>query len=118
AVALFYRGSPDWRNKSDNQGRCSQDAPDTECCALVSILGTRVLRVEDPKFLTTGGVYADDLRDPRLEGAGYVTYVRSVVAHARITVDVSAALEQPGVLAVVTGEDLADLAPPPPPMPF
>src|SRR5437763_760944 len=81
-------------------------------------MGTRVLRIEDPKFLTTGGVYADDLRDPRLEGAGHVTYVRSVMAHARITVDVSAALEQPGVLAIVTGEGLADLAPPPPPMPF
>ena len=84
----------------------------------MSILGTRVLRIEDPKFLTTGGVYTDDLRDPRLDGAGYVTYVRSVVAHARVTVDVSAALEQPGVLAVVTGEDLADLPMPPPPMPF
>ncbi|HMC69325.1 MAG TPA: molybdopterin cofactor-binding domain-containing protein, partial [Mycobacteriales bacterium] len=84
----------------------------------MSILGTRVLRIEDPKFLTTGGVYTDDLRDPRLNGAGYVTYVRSVVAHARVTVDVSAALEQPGVIAVVTGEDLADLPMPPPPMPF
>jgi carbon-monoxide dehydrogenase large subunit len=84
----------------------------------VSILGTRVLRVEDPKFLTTGGVYVDDLTDPRLDGAGYVTYVRSVVAHARITVDASAAREQPGVIAVVTGADLADLAAPPPPMPF
>ena len=84
----------------------------------MSILGTRVLRIEDPKFLTTGGVYADDLRDPRLDGAAYVTYVRSVMAHARITVDASEAREQPGVVAVVTGDDLADLAPPPPPMPF
>ena len=84
----------------------------------MSILGTRVLRIEDPKFLTTGGVYADDLRDPRLDGAGHVTYVRSVVAHARITVDVSAAKDLPGVIAVVTGDDLADLPAPPPPMPF
>jgi aerobic carbon-monoxide dehydrogenase large subunit len=84
----------------------------------VSILGTRVLRVEDPKFLTSGGVYVDDLRDPRLEGALHVTYVRSVVAHARITVDGSEATGAPGVVAVVTGADLADLAPPPVPMPF
>ena len=91
---------------------------DAPCSPFVSILGTRVLRVEDPKFLTTGGVYVDDLRDPRLDAAGYVTYVRSVVAHARITVDASAAREQPGVIAVVTGADLADLAAPPPPMPF
>ena len=73
----------------------------------MSILGTRVLRIEDPKFLTTGAVYTDDLRDPRLEGAGYVTYVRSVVAHARITVDATAARELPGVIAVVTGEEAA-----------
>jgi CO/xanthine dehydrogenase Mo-binding subunit len=28
----------------------------------VSILGTRVIRTEDPRFLTTGGVYTDDMR--------------------------------------------------------
>ena len=27
----------------------------------VSIRGTRVLRTEDPRFLTTGGVYTDEL---------------------------------------------------------
>ncbi len=47
-----------------------------------SILGNRVLRKEDPKFLTTGGVYVDDLLDePLLAGAAHVTYVRSSVAH-------------------------------------
>ena len=84
----------------------------------MSILGTRVLRVEDPKFLTTGGVYADDLRDPRLEGSAFVTYVRSPVAHARVTVDASAAADHPGVLGVFTAADVADLNQPPPPMPF
>ena len=35
-----------------------------------SILGNRVLRKEDPKFLTTGGKYVDDLLDePLLAGA-------------------------------------------------
>ena len=82
----------------------------------MSILGTRVLRLEDPKFLTTGGVYTGDLRDPRLAGAGHVTYVRSVMAHARITVDASAAREHPGVVAVFTAEDLADVEPPSPPI--
>jgi aerobic carbon-monoxide dehydrogenase large subunit len=48
----------------------------------MSILGNRVLRTEDPKFLTSGGVYTDDLR---LQGALHVTYVRSTVAHARLT---------------------------------
>ncbi|MDQ1695862.1 MAG: aerobic carbon-monoxide dehydrogenase large subunit, partial [Frankiaceae bacterium] len=86
------------------------------CSRTVSILGTRVLRVEDPKFLTSGGVYADDLRDPRLEGAGHVTYVRSVMAHARFTVDVSAAAATPGVLGVFTAADFADLELPPLPL--
>ena len=49
-----------------------------------SILGNRVLRKEDPKFLTTGGMYVDDLLDePLLAGAAHVTYVRSTVAHGR-----------------------------------
>jgi len=74
----------------------------------VSILGTRVLRTEDPRFLTTGGIYTDDLRLP---GACHVQFVRSAVAYARIaSVDVSAALEAPGVIAAFTGADLAGLA--------
>jgi carbon-monoxide dehydrogenase large subunit len=70
----------------------------------VSILGNRVLRREDPKFLTTGGVYGEDLP---LEGALWVTFVRSTMAHARIIdLDVSAALEQPGVVGVYTAADI------------
>ena len=73
-----------------------------------SILGNRVLRKEDPKFLTTGGVYVDDLLDePLLAGAYRVTYVRSTVAHGRITdIDVSDALAMPGVVAIFTAADL------------
>lgn len=73
-----------------------------------SILGNRVLRKEDPKFLTTGGVYVDDLRDePLLQGAAHVTYVRSTVAHGTIrSIDASAALEMPGVIGVYTAADL------------
>ncbi len=84
----------------------------------MSILGTRVLRSEDPGFLTRGGVYTDDVVDPRLAGACHVSFVRSPVAHARISaVDVSAALASPGVVAVFTGDDLAEIAPAPPPVP-
>ena len=73
-----------------------------------SILGNRVLRKEDPKFLTTGGMYVDDLLDePMLAGAGHVTYVRSSVAHGVITnIDVSEALQRPGVVAIFTAADL------------
>jgi carbon-monoxide dehydrogenase large subunit len=76
-------------------------------------MGTRVVRVEDPRLLTTGGTYTDDLREPELTGAAYVTFVRSPYAHARITgVDVSAARGVPGVVEVLTGQDTDDLPAP------
>jgi carbon-monoxide dehydrogenase large subunit len=72
-----------------------------------SILGTRVQRKEDPKFLTSGGVYADDVDDPRLAGAAQAVYVRSAVAHGTIeSIDIESALEMPGVLAIHTAESL------------
>ncbi len=78
----------------------------------MSILGNRVLRKEDPKFLTSGATYVADLKDERLAGAAYVTYARATVAHATVTaVDVSAARTMPGVLAVFTAADVADLSP-------
>ncbi|HXV93588.1 MAG TPA: xanthine dehydrogenase family protein molybdopterin-binding subunit, partial [Pseudonocardia sp.] len=79
----------------------------------MSIMGTRVARIEDPAFLTRGATYTDDLTDERLTGALHLTFVRSPIAHARIEgVDVTAAREAPGVADVVTGSDLgADLRP-------
>ena len=77
----------------------------------MSILGTRVVRTEDPVFLTRGATYTDDLTDERLTGALHLTLVRSPIAHATITsIDTSEALAAPGVVAVVTGADL-DLDP-------
>jgi carbon-monoxide dehydrogenase large subunit len=85
----------------------------------MSILGTRVIRTEDPRLLTVGGVYVDDLREPELDGAARVTFVRSTVAHARITgIDTSEALAQPGVIAVLTVADMTDFPPPPPAEPI
>jgi carbon-monoxide dehydrogenase large subunit len=75
----------------------------------VSILGTRVLRTEDPGFLTTGAIYTEDVQDERLDGAVHIHFVRSTVAHARISaIDTSAALAADGVIAVFTAKDLAD----------
>ncbi len=80
----------------------------------MSIFGTRVLRREDPRILTVGGTYVDDLDDHRLAGAVYVTFVRSTVAHARIrSIDVSDAATAPGVLGVFTAPDVK-LRPTPP----
>ncbi|MGY1641082.1 xanthine dehydrogenase family protein molybdopterin-binding subunit [Geodermatophilus sp. SYSU D00703] len=85
----------------------------------MSILGTRVVRTEDPLFLTRGATYTDDLVDDRLTGALHVTFVRSQVAHGRIlSVDASAAREAPGVVAVYTAEDCTDLAPIPAGLPM
>ncbi|HEY7015866.1 MAG TPA: xanthine dehydrogenase family protein molybdopterin-binding subunit [Streptosporangiaceae bacterium] len=76
----------------------------------MSILGTRVLRTEDPRFLTSGGVYTEDVVDDRLAGACHVFFVRSPVAHARIqSIDATAARAAPGVIAVYTAADLAGL---------
>ena len=74
-----------------------------------------MVRTEDPRLLTVGGTYVDDLREPELARAARVTFVRSPIAHALITgIDVSAAREAPGVVAVLTAADLDDLPPPPP----
>ncbi|MGI8792766.1 MAG: xanthine dehydrogenase family protein molybdopterin-binding subunit [Acidimicrobiales bacterium] len=74
----------------------------------MSILGNRVVRREDPKFLTVGGSYVDDLDLP---GAAHVTYVRSTMAHARIkSIEVNEARSATGVIAVITAADL-DLEP-------
>jgi aerobic carbon-monoxide dehydrogenase large subunit len=74
---------------------------------LGSILGNRVARLEDSRFLTVGGTYVEDVE---LQDAAWLTYVRSSMAHARITrIDVSEAKTAPGVLSVLTGDDLAEL---------
>ena len=84
----------------------------------MSILGRRVLRVEDPRLLTVGGTYAADVRDPLLAGAATVTFVRSTVAHAElVAVDGSEARAQPGILGVFTSADV-ELDPVPPPVPM
>ncbi len=83
----------------------------------MSILGTRVARVEDHRFLTAGGTYVADLTDPLLDGALYATYVRSTMAHATFTVEVDEARQAPGVVGVFTAADL-DIGPLPPAMPM
>ena len=78
-----------------------------------SILGERVQRKEDPKFLTTGGVYVDDLTEDMLTGAAHVAYARSAVAHGTVlSIDIDGARDMPGVLGVYTAESL-DLQPVP-----
>jgi carbon-monoxide dehydrogenase large subunit len=84
----------------------------------VSILGTRVVRTEDPLFLTAGATYTDDLVDQRLAGAAFVTFIRSPFAHAKVlSIDAGAALALDGVVTVVTAADLTDVPTPAAPFP-
>ena len=70
----------------------------------MSILGTRVTRTEDPALLTVGGSYVDDLAPAN---AAWVTFVRSQFPHATITnIDLDDARAMPGVVAVLTADDL------------
>jgi len=70
-----------------------------------SLIGARVARKEDYRFLTGAGQYTDDVALP---GQTYAVFVRSPHAHAKIkSIKKDEALKAPGVLAVYTGEDLA-----------
>ena len=69
-------------------------------------VGGGVLRKEDPALVTGQANWTDNIKLP---GMLHATLLRSPFAHAKITsIDVSAAKEQPGVVAVFTGDDLAD----------
>ncbi|MEV4378305.1 aerobic carbon-monoxide dehydrogenase large subunit [Streptosporangium sp. NPDC049644] len=67
------------------------------------LFGEPVQRREDPRLLTGRGLYLDDLAPGALQAA----FVRSPHAHARIRdIDVSAAIEVDGLVAIYTWEDL------------
>src|SRR5262245_58295577 len=68
-------------------------------------VGQAVRRVEDPRLLTGRGRYTDDINLP---GQAYAALVRSPHAHPVIRrLDEAAARSMPGVLAVLTGADIA-----------
>jgi carbon-monoxide dehydrogenase large subunit len=69
------------------------------------VIGTPVKRLEDPELLSGSGRFVADMTLP---GMTHMEILRSEHGHARILkIDVSAALAMPGVLAAVTGADLA-----------
>jgi carbon-monoxide dehydrogenase large subunit len=68
-------------------------------------IGASVRRKEDHRFITGAGRYTDDINRP---GQAHAYFVRSPHAHATIKgIDASSARSMPGVLAVLTGDDLA-----------
>src|SRR5947199_10412127 len=69
-------------------------------------IGASVRRVEDPVLVTGKGCYVDDIQLP---GMLHMAFLRSPYPHAQIlSVHTSAAQALPGVVAVVTGDDLSE----------
>src|SRR5437764_14575758 len=68
-------------------------------------IGQRVKRTEDPRLIRGLAHYVDDVALP---GTLHVAFVRSIYAHAKInSIDINAARSAPGVVAVYTGNDVA-----------
>ena len=73
------------------------------------VLGRSVLRLEDPPLVAGRGQFVGDIGFPHQL---HMRVVRSPYPHALLrSVDIAAAVTAPGVVAVWTGADLADLPP-------
>ncbi len=74
---------------------------------MTDVMGSRMLRKEDPKLLTGESKFVDDLQVP---GQLWMGMVRSPYAHATVnSIDTSAAAAADGVFSVLTGADLAEM---------
>src|SRR2546422_336389 len=72
-------------------------------------VGRPLKRTEDPKLITGRGQYVEDITLPAL---AHLAFLRSPHAHARVTaLRTDAARKAPGVVRVVTAEDLGPLRP-------
>src|SRR5256885_2256156 len=75
------------------------------------LVGKRIKRTEDPRLIKGLAHYVDDIGLP---GTLHVAFVRSLYAHARIGgIDTTEAMKAPGVVAVYTGKDIANVGPVP-----
>ena len=93
------------RLSEHHQGRARRGRPDEA----VSLIGQGVRRLEDRPLLTGAGRFAADISFPHQLA---MRVVRSPVAFGRLrAVDVRAALRAPGVVAVWTGADVAEVPP-------
>jgi len=82
-----------------------------EAHARPKIVGARVQRVEDPRFLAGTGRYTADIKLPNM---AHLAFRRSDQAHARIVeIDADAARALPGVIGIYTAADFHDLVTPP-----
>lgn len=84
-----------------------QTPPATERAEKLQGLGSSRKRVEDARFTQGKGNYVDDIKLP---GMLFGDFVRSPYGHAKIkSIETEAALALPGVVAVLTAEDLKPL---------
>src|SRR5262245_63894530 len=101
------RSTSSRRRRSASARRCAQlvhgARPD------MGVVGKSVPRLEDPPLVTGRGNFAADVVFPRML---HMRVVRSAHAHGRIvSIDAAAALAMPGVIAVWTAADIADIPP-------
>ena len=69
-------------------------------------IGASVVRKEDRRFTTGKGRYVDDIK---LQGMTHAHFIRSPHAHAKVkSIDSSAAMKMPGVVGVLTGQQIVD----------
>ena len=69
-------------------------------------IGASVVRKEDRRFITGKGRYVDDIK---LQGMTHAHFIRSPHAHAKVKgIDSSAAMKMPGVVGVLTGQQIVD----------
>src|SRR6516165_8537573 len=89
------------------EGRCGQPKlREGELKMGIEGIGASVVRKEDKRFITGKGRYVDDIK---LVGMTYAQFIRSPHAHAKVkSIDASAALKMPGVLAVLNGKELVE----------
>src|SRR5262247_1547139 len=89
--------------------KCFSSEP-TERRPPVVYTGQSVKRFEDPRLLTGQGTFLDDLTLP---GMLHAAVLRSPHAHAHITsIETAVARRMPGVVAVLTAEDLEGVVEP------
>ncbi len=81
---------------------------------MAKLIGKRITRNEDPRLLTGQALFVDDVELP---GMLHAAFLRSEYAHAKLKgIDLSVALERPGVVAAFTAEDMGDDWAPGPPL--
>jgi carbon-monoxide dehydrogenase large subunit len=77
-------------------------------------IGKRIQRNEDPRLLTGQALFVDDVDLPLMLHAAFL---RSDYAHARLkSIDISAALQRPGVVAIYTADSMGEDWKPGPPL--